>query len=60
VTSIVFGKAEYAWRPTLNGGSASPDGPPTSSIVDAGPETRFLLPAASVVVLRAKVSMPAK
>ncbi len=57
VTAVVFGKAEYQWHPKPEGGFADPDGPPASRIVQAGPGVDFLLPAASVVVLRGKVSM---
>jgi len=59
VAAITFGKAEYQWRPDLDGGTADPDGPPASSSVEAGTDTSFVLPPASITVLRGKVAMRA-
>ena len=59
VAATVFGKAEYQWHPEVDGGRANPDGPPSSSRIDAGPDTRFRLPAASITVLRGKMAMSA-
>jgi hypothetical protein len=59
VAVIVFGRAEYQWHPDVEGGRADPDGPPASTIVAAGRDTMFTLPAASIVVLRGKVTMRA-
>ena len=53
-----FGKAQYAWHPNLNGGTADSDGPAAKSSVNAEPRTKFALPAASVTVLRGSVSAP--
>ena len=47
-----FGKAQYRWHPELEGGKADPDGPAAKSTVNAGPATSFVLPAASVTVIR--------
>jgi hypothetical protein len=55
VTSIVFGRKEYQWHPDRDGGTADPDGPPTTTTLDARPETTFNLAAASITVLRGKV-----
>lgn len=52
VASVTFGKAQYQWHPALEGGKAEPDGPPLRATVGAGPETRFVLPAASMTILR--------
>jgi hypothetical protein len=57
VTSIVFGKAEYQWHPDRDGGSADPDGPPKTAMVEARSATSFTLPAASITVLRGSVAM---
>jgi hypothetical protein len=46
-----FGKAQYAWHPKLNGGTADPDGPALKTTTSATASTNFLLPAASVTVL---------
>jgi len=53
-----FGKAQYAWHPHRNGGTADPDGPAAKSNVNAGPSTNFSLPAASVTVVRGHISAP--
>jgi len=57
VTAIILGKAEYQWHPGPDGGSADPDGPPSRRVIDASRTTSFTLPAASVAVLRGRVSM---
>jgi hypothetical protein len=59
VSAIVFGKAEYQWRPEVDGGTADPDGPPAAATVDSGPNTTFTLPPASITVLRGRVAMRA-
>ena len=59
VTVIGFGKAQYQWRPNVDGGTADPDGPPSSATVAAGPDTIFTLPPASITVLRGHVAMRA-
>jgi hypothetical protein len=56
VSVITFGKAQYAWHPERNGGTADPDGPAARSTVNASPSTSFSLPAASVTVLRGEIS----
>jgi hypothetical protein len=52
VSVTTFGKAQYAWHPNRNGGTADPDSPPAKSTVNAGAATQFTLPAASVSVIR--------
>jgi hypothetical protein len=52
VSMTTLGKAQYAWHPNLNGGTADPDGPAAKSTVNATAATQFTLPAASVSVLR--------
>ena len=56
VTAVVLGKAEYQWHPDVAGGTA-PDGPRVTASIEAGPATRFMLPPASVTVLRGRVAM---
>ncbi len=55
-TTITFGSAQYQWRASGRAGRADPDGPPARSVVNAGPDTVFELPAASVSVLRGSLS----
>jgi len=55
VAFVTFGSEQYVW---INDGPNShpdPDNPPVATIVQAGPETTFLLPKASVSVVRGKV-----
>jgi hypothetical protein len=60
VTALLFSKAQYQWHPDRDGGTADPDGPLATTSVDADPNTSFTLPAASITVLRGKVTMPAR
>jgi hypothetical protein len=57
LTMSLFGKAQYQWHPELNGGTADPDGPIASSTLTADRRSTFVLPPASIVVLRGKVVM---
>ena len=52
VTIITFGKEQYQWHPDRRKGHADPDGPPKTSMLQAGQDTNYDLPAASVTVLR--------
>jgi len=52
VAITTFGRAQYQWHPDANGGSADPDGPAVKSTLNAGPDTSFELPQASIVVIR--------
>jgi hypothetical protein len=51
-----FGKAQYRWHPDCKDGWADPDGPVLTTTVEAGPAGTFRLPAASVTVLRGRVT----
>jgi len=50
-----FGADQYLWHPAGAQSHAAPDGPPAVSAPDAGPDTRFTLPRASITVLRGKL-----
>ena len=52
VTQISFGPEEYEWHPMGANGFADPDGPPTTSTQAAGPDVQYVLPKASLTVLR--------
>jgi hypothetical protein len=70
VDRVVFGDAEYKWyadpvpagqAPSRGGrnasGHADPDGPPSlSKVADAGVDTLYQLPKASIIVLRGKLA----
>ena len=57
VTAKVFGKAQYQWHPATT--TADPDGPIATSAIAASADTAYELQAASITVLRGKVSYPA-
>jgi hypothetical protein len=54
-----FGSAQYQWHPTETGGSADPDGPAKRATITAQPGTIYLLPEASVTVIKGNI-LPAK
>lgn len=56
VSMITFGKAQYQWHPDRKRGHADPDHPPVHSTISADQKTQFSLPAASVTVLRGKIT----
>jgi len=59
VAPPVGGQARHRRR--LGPGHAAPDGPPSKSVVVAGgPDTLYLLPKSSIIVLRGKVAKQAK
>ena len=56
VTLVTFGSEQYVW---INDGPNShpdPDNPPIATVVAAGPPTIFMLPKASITVLRGRVT----
>jgi hypothetical protein len=55
VTQISFGAENYTWHPAGQNGFAAPDGPAVHSVVPGGPATEYVLPKASITVLRGKV-----
>jgi hypothetical protein len=55
VTMITFGNEQYVWHSDGLNSHADPENPPVSSMVSAGPDSTFALPAASVTVLRGKI-----
>jgi hypothetical protein len=56
VAMITFGKAQYQWHADRKRGHADPDNPPARSTISADDRTQYNLPAASVTVLRGKLS----
>jgi hypothetical protein len=61
VSVTTFGREQYQWHPSTTGGQAAgtadPDGPAVRSVVAAAAGTKFVLPAASVTVIRGGVNM---
>jgi hypothetical protein len=56
VTMVTFGREQYQWHPARKKGYADPDGPPLTSKVIGEEGTLYTLPAASVTVLRGRLS----
>ena len=55
VDRATFGANEYQWRPNGASGHADPDGPQVKSTVSGGKGATYLLPKASITVLRGSV-----
>ena len=57
---VTFGSEQYKWHTDLKlipvGGSADPDGPAVRSTISAGVDTIYVLPKASVTVIRGKLA----
>jgi len=56
VTRITFGKDQYQWHPARKRGYADPDGPPAVNKMNGDGGTRYSLPAASLTILRGRIS----
>jgi hypothetical protein len=55
VAVTTFGSAQYQWHPNKEGGFAAPDGPAVKSSINAGKDTMYELPKASMTVLRGTI-----
>ncbi|HLJ87922.1 MAG TPA: discoidin domain-containing protein [Candidatus Angelobacter sp.] len=60
VDMVTFGSEQYRWHPNVRGGTADPDGPAKRSTLNAGADTIFELPKASLSVIRGKVHSAGK
>jgi hypothetical protein len=56
VTVTSFGADNYAWHPNGDDGTAAPDGPAVVRAQSGGAGARYVLPRASVTVVRGKLS----
>jgi hypothetical protein len=56
VSVITFGRAQYQWHPTKQGGFPDPDGPAVKSMIKASADTLYELPKASITVIRGTVA----
>jgi len=57
VDRVTFGAAEYQWHTGEGrGGHADPDGPPAKSTAQGGADAVYLLPRASIIVLRGRIA----
>jgi hypothetical protein len=55
ISVTTFGAAQYVWHPEGAKSHADPDGPPAVSSLEVMPDSNFLLPRASITVLRGKI-----
>lgn len=55
IAQATFGAAQYEWHPDGTKSRADPDGPPATSTSEIKPGDSFLLPRASITVLRGKI-----
>lgn len=55
VTQVSFGSDNYVWHPAGINGYASPDGPAVTTTANGGAGTVYVLPKASVTVLRGSI-----
>ena len=55
VRMVTFGSEQYVWHSAGRQSHADADGPPRRATLPGGPDARFVLPKASVTMLRGKV-----
>jgi hypothetical protein len=55
ISRTTFGAEQYVWHPDGAKSHADPDGPAAVSAMDAKAGTRFMLPRASITVLRGRI-----
>jgi hypothetical protein len=55
VRTVTFGSEQYQWKDEGANSHADPDGPPVGASVNANSQTIFVLPKASINVLRGKI-----
>jgi len=58
LTMITFGSEQYVWRSDGPNSHPDPETPPVTANLSASPQTEYMLPKASVTVLRGKISKP--
>jgi len=56
ITRITFGKEQYQWHPDRKKGYADPDLPPATGALEAKPDTEYVLPPASITILRGTIA----
>jgi hypothetical protein len=50
-----FGSEQYVWKNDGTNSHADPDGPPIGTVIESDSQTTFVLPKASITVLRGKI-----
>lgn len=58
VTLVTFGSEQYVWISDGLNSHADPDHAPIATTLEAGSQTAFSLPKASITVLRGRVAIP--
>ncbi len=56
VRDVTFGSEQYVWINDGPNSHADPDHAPVGTTIVSGPQTEFVLPKASITVLRGKIS----
>lgn len=56
VETVTFGAAQFEWRPDGANGRAVPDGPPVKAKISGKATTEYVLPKASITVIRGKIA----
>jgi hypothetical protein len=56
VTFVTFGAEQYVWIDDGPNSHADPDHPPVAATLEAGSQNVFILPKASITVLRGKMA----
>ena len=54
-TRMVFGSEQYQWHNREENSYADPDNPPVQTQINAGAQTRYEIPKASIMVLRGRI-----
>ena len=52
---VTFGSEQYVWINDGTNSHADPDGPPVGTVIESDSQTTFVLPKASITVLRGKI-----
>ena len=52
---MTFGSEQYVWKNDGTNSHADPDGPPVGTVIESDSQTTFVLPKASITVLRGKI-----
>jgi hypothetical protein len=55
VRDVTFGSDQYVWINDGANSHADPDHAPVGTTISSGPQTEFVLPKASITVLRGKI-----
>jgi hypothetical protein len=57
VALVTFGSEQYVWKNDAENSQADPDGPPVGTVMPERRDRTFILPKASITVLRGEVEV---